>query len=142
MHSFVHEWSRLRVPKEMLDRVESAAIRLLCYGEKPDNYWMMQYLVSHTQALSFAWGDLHTNDAASFGFISEESGMYADAMKSTSRVRSRDSFEQENGEELKSMIHNRRRECDREGCLRLEGHRGSHSLLRGLSFIIFHLMIF
>jgi tetratricopeptide (TPR) repeat protein len=86
MHSLVHEWSRLRVPKEILQRVQSAAIRLLCCGAREDNYGMMQYLFSHIQALSSAWGDLHVNDAVSFAFILGESGMYADATKLKEKV--------------------------------------------------------
>jgi tetratricopeptide (TPR) repeat protein len=85
-HSLVHEWSRLRVPKAMLERVQSAAIRLLCCAAGRDNYRIMRYLVGHIQALSLAWEHLHINDAASFGFILEESGMYAGAATLGERV--------------------------------------------------------
>lgn len=86
MHSLVHEWSCFRVPKGIVEHVQAAAIRLLCCGAKDDNYRMRQYLFNHIRALSPIWDHLHANDAASFGCILGESGMYADAARLRERV--------------------------------------------------------
>lgn len=69
MYPLVHEWSRLLLIGDDVRRFRDAATRLLSCGAKHGESLTMQYLYAHIQVLSPVWGELHVNDAASFGWI-------------------------------------------------------------------------
>src|SRR5450432_3683545 len=81
MHPLVHEWARLRLPRNDIGTLESAAVRLLCCGATDDTHYMMQYISVHVQALYPVWADLDVNDTLAFAFIMKQSGLYSHAAK-------------------------------------------------------------
>ncbi|KIM27167.1 hypothetical protein M408DRAFT_311717, partial [Serendipita vermifera MAFF 305830] len=80
IHSLVHEWARICVPNDDVERFQGAAIRLVCCSAQKSNYSMMQYLQAHVQALSSVWERLHANDLAAFSFILAEPGAYSESL--------------------------------------------------------------
>ncbi|KIM19557.1 hypothetical protein M408DRAFT_58291, partial [Serendipita vermifera MAFF 305830] len=77
MHSLVHEWARLIIPRNAIVRFQDAAVRLLCCNAQNANYSMMQYLLVHVHALFSTWERLHVNDMACLSFILMEAGDYS-----------------------------------------------------------------
>lgn len=81
MHPLVHEWVRIYTPENEVDGYQSAAILLLALGARKDRTTATQYLASHVNHMNPLWKTLSTSNAAAFGSILFDNGVYRGAME-------------------------------------------------------------
>jgi hypothetical protein len=79
MHPLLHDWVQFSLPEEFRLKYRSAAILLLALGNRFNHTPSTQYLASHVSHFSHHWGDLHINNAAAFGEILSNAGVFVDA---------------------------------------------------------------
>jgi tetratricopeptide (TPR) repeat protein len=86
MHPVAHGWVKSSVFEQDSATYQSAAILLLGLGSRWGYTPASQYLVSHITKMSSLWDELDVNNAAAFGLVLDQGGLYEDALRLRERV--------------------------------------------------------
>ncbi|KIM31005.1 hypothetical protein M408DRAFT_327911 [Serendipita vermifera MAFF 305830] len=86
MHPLIHTWVQSRIPELERFRYQSAAVLLLVLGARVEHTPLVQYLPSHVTHFYPIWNQLHINNAAAFGHIMQEGGLFKGALSLRERI--------------------------------------------------------
>jgi hypothetical protein len=76
MHPPAHGWVHSSIPDQDRPGLQAAAVLMLALGARGDYLPFAQYLTSHVEYLSPICSQLHINDAAVFGYILHDAGLF------------------------------------------------------------------